>query len=436
MTARILKMPRLGETMDEGKIVGWLVQPGDSFKRGDPIVEIETDKTIAEFPALGDGRFDGIIAEIGETVDVGAPIAHIDIGSGPDWTAEEGDESLAVETAPALGDITTHASEPVALPHHAADGSVRATPVARRLARQRGLDIATLAGTGRRGRIEKEDVLAKLGIQSPAPTTTANAGQVPAETLFADLSRGRMAYLDSGTGPTVLLLHGFAGDRTAFAAVAAGLKRAGRRVLVPDLPGHGLTEISARDEHDLSADLPALLDRVAAGSPVDIIAHSLGAVAALDLAARVPERIGSISLLAPAGLGPDIDGDFLRGMARATVSGEVSHLLRRISINPPALSEAALAALATEMKRGRLADLVEAVVGPSGQRLDRLARLEDMARRLPVRVIFGLEDRIIPWHQVTSVSPRVAIHLLARAGHMPHWDQTGDVLAILLADRG
>ena len=86
MSERILRMPRLGETMEEGKVVGWLVAPGDSFRRGDPILEIETDKTIAEFPALGDGRLDEILASAGDTLEVGAPIARIDIGDGPDWT--------------------------------------------------------------------------------------------------------------------------------------------------------------------------------------------------------------------------------------------------------------------------------------------------------------------------------------------------------------
>ncbi len=77
MTERILKMPRLGETMEEGKIVGFLVNPGDSFKRGDSIIEIETDKTVAEFPALGDGTLHEWIGSVGDHVVVGAPLARI-----------------------------------------------------------------------------------------------------------------------------------------------------------------------------------------------------------------------------------------------------------------------------------------------------------------------------------------------------------------------
>ncbi len=82
MTERLLKMPRLGETMDEGKIVGWLIKPGDSFSRGDPIIEIETDKTVAEFPALGNGKLTEILVDLDQTIEVGTPIARVELVRG------------------------------------------------------------------------------------------------------------------------------------------------------------------------------------------------------------------------------------------------------------------------------------------------------------------------------------------------------------------
>jgi pyruvate dehydrogenase E2 component (dihydrolipoamide acetyltransferase) len=530
MTERILKMPRLGETMDEGKVVGWLIQPGDAFKRGDPIIEIETDKTIAEYPALGDGTLHDVIAVIGETVEVGQPLARIDIGAGPDWTAEDGDtlalddavlsapeglseitldmprlgetmeegriakwlkapgESFArgeaiieIETDktiaefPALmdgilvsilrgyGEMVT-VGEPIArisialsdapdvkaveaaafaapqaapqaqkqIQHRTfTGGPVRATPVARRLARINGVDLQSVAGTGRRSRVEKADILAALS-QMPQTLTKAPDG-----IHFTDLPRGRMAYLDTGVsaGRTVLLLHGFAGDRTTWAAIASGLRRAGHRAIIPDLPGHGLTEIAASVVGDLSADLAAFLQRVAPAGSVDIVAHSLGCVAAVDFATVSPDRVGSLTLLAPAGLGTEIDRDFVQGMARATVSAEVSHLLRRLSVNPIQLSEGALATLAVDLAKGRLVDLASAIVGPSGQRVDSLAKLETLAASIETRVIFGLEDRIIPWRHAISLSPRAAIHFLSRSGHVPQWDQPKDVLDILLSGK-
>jgi pyruvate dehydrogenase E2 component (dihydrolipoamide acetyltransferase) len=520
MTERILKMPRLGETMDEGRVVGWLIAPGDSFKRGDPILEIETDKTIAEFPALGDGRLGDILVSVGDMVEVGKPLAHIDIGDGPDWTAEEGEEAgaapdgateaggwsqtdlamprlgetmeegriakwlkapgerfargeaiLEIETDktiaefPALhdglmvailrgeGEMVT-VGEPVARIEAPADqvapaaerparavqpetaapaapvraavrreGRARATPLARRLARRHGLDIAAIAGTGRRGRIEKGDVLAAAG-----------NGQGPSDVRFAALQRGRMAYSDSGaaSGRPVLLLHGFSGDRTTWAAIAAGLKRAGRRVIAPDMPGHGLTDIEARDASDLAQDLQEFLDALGLAE-VDVVAHSLGAVAALALANAAPGRVGSLSLIAPAGLGSQIDVDFVRGMAQANAPGEVAHLLRRLSVNTVDLSEAALAALAKDFAKGRLVALAGAITGASGQKVDSLAAIGKLSGRMPIRVLFGLEDRIIPWKHVLALPPAVAIHLLARSGHMPQWDQSKDVLEILTA---
>jgi pyruvate dehydrogenase E2 component (dihydrolipoamide acetyltransferase) len=535
MTIRVLKMPRLGETMDEGKVVGWLVKPGDSFQRGDSIIEIETDKTIAEFPALGDGRLEEILVSIGDVIEVGKPLARIDIGAGPDWTAEDGEEAMPAEEAavastmdaptaayaetdlamprlgetmeegrvakwlkapgesfvrgesiieietdktiaefPALTDgrlvsILRHDGEMVTVGDPIArievpadtivvdeaaappagladgqaeayatfsrksdvrrpDGRVRATPLARRLARRHGLDIDTLSGSGRRGRIEKADVLAAAEGGS-APTIAA-----PGDVQFATFARGRLAYLDSGKGEgnPILLLHGFAGDRTTWAAVAAGLKRAGRRVIVPDLPGHGLTEIVANAATDLFTDLPAFLDALKL-SKVDIIAHSLGAVAALGLASAAPGKIASISLIAPAGLGSDIDGHFIHGMASVKTGGEVAHLLRRLSVNGIDLSDTALNGLAGSLAEGRLVPLAEAIAGPSGQRIDSLAAIEKLSAQLPVRVLFGLQDRIIPWKHVLGLPPRVAVHLLARSGHMPQWDQTKDVLEILLS---
>jgi pyruvate dehydrogenase E2 component (dihydrolipoamide acetyltransferase) len=410
--------------MEEGRIAKWLKAPGDSFARGEAIIEIETDKTIAEFPALTGGRLVAVLQGEGEMVAVGAPIARIEI------------------SAEMAGDAATASSEPAATPaadvpavHRAtpavahASGRTRATPLARRLARRNGLDIATLAGSGRRGRVEKADVMAAIGGQPSVAKPS-----VPADVKFAALRRGRMAYVDSGAdgGLPVLLLHGFSGDRTTWASVVSGLKRSGRRVIAPDLPGHGLTEIEAADAGDLAADLVLFLDMLGIAK-VDVVAHSLGAVAAVDLASRASGRVASLSLIAPAGLGSEIDGHFIQGMAHAKTSGETAHLLRRLSVNRVDLSDAALQVLTASLSEGRLVALAEAIAGPSGQKVDSLPAIERLVAAMPVRVLFGTEDRIIPWKHILALPPRVAIHVLSRSGHMPQWDQTKDVLDIILS---
>ena len=324
----------MGETMEEGRLVDWLVKPGQAFKRGQDILEVETDKTIVEFPALGDGTVVETLVEIGDTVSVGTPIARIDVGDGPDWTddgSDAGEETAQPEPAatpaeatqapaappgamPAAGD----AAPPAAAP---GDGPLRATPVARRIARQRGIDLDTLTGTGRRGRIEREDVEA-------AGTTSDETRQVAGITF---LEKG------PATGAPVLLLHGFAADHMAWGGVQSRLSGKGRRTLGVDLPGHGTTLHEARAPEDLHPPLDRALNDLAPG-PVHIVAHSMGAIAAVRLARM--RAVRSLTLIAPAGLGHAIDAGFIRGLAGATSAGEVSHLLGRVTEGPHGASPA------------------------------------------------------------------------------------------------
>ncbi len=100
----VLTMPRLGETMDEGTILGWLVPTGTPFKRGDAILELETDKTVVEYPALGDGVLDEVMVGPGDRIAVGAPIARVTVGNAADWS----DASTPAETsiAPSFAILT------------------------------------------------------------------------------------------------------------------------------------------------------------------------------------------------------------------------------------------------------------------------------------------------------------------------------------------
>ena len=448
MVTHTLTMPRLGETMDEGRIVNWLVAEGAGFKRGDAIIEIETDKTVVEYPALGDGKLTEKLVREGDHVTVGASLALIEIGDAAEWPDIHGTERKAAQPAravapPNIVDLTTpvataepsshHEMSPAPRPHQ--EGATRrATPLARRLARQNGIDIATIAGSGRRGRIEKADVLAAVAAGIP-DVASPDARDVVS---FVDLVGGRLAFVASGpaAGAPVLLIHGFAADHTAWAAAAAQLARSGRRIIALDLPGHGATTLRAVRVADLGTPIAAALDALPAKGCFDVIAHSLGAAAAIALAEARAERVAGLTLVAPVGLGLQIDAAFVLGMPKVTSAGEVSHLLRRLSARGVGLSEAALAEVAREMAKDRLSDLAEDAVGPLGQRLDILVALEKLSRIMPVRVIFGLQDRIIPWEQVMALPATVAIHLMAGSGHMPHWDEPRSFLDIVGGRQG
>lgn len=388
MTDLTLTMPRLGETMEEGTISAWLVQPGVAFLRGDPILELETDKTVVEYPALGDGVMGKPLAAPGDVVAVGAPIAHVTVANPQDW------QGLA-ESPPVPVDAPDAPADPEIPPQpHSDDSPIRATPVARRMARQAGVALDSLTGTGRRGRIEAGDV------------------------------RG-----GSPGGVTFVLIHGFAGDASAWSLLAASIARAGIRVFAPDLPGHGANPQPAASPADLVSFLIADLAKVP--GPLHLVGHSLGAWVAVQVAHALGPRIDALTLIAPAGAGREISDVFVRGMAEVATAGELRHLLALLGPKGGALSQHLLQAMADTLAQGRLRDLARAISGPNGQRIDILYPLADLPARLPVRALIGTADQIIPAHHAMNLPPRVAVHFLT-AGHMPQWDQPAEVSGLLL----
>lgn len=431
MSEQTLHMPRLGETMEKGRIVRWLKAPGDSFIRGEALLEIETDKTVAELPAFDKGMLIEILQPDETVVDVGAPIARMTI---------EDDRHARPATAktPATSPPSPVRSEPhprdLQSSAEPAKGALRATPLARRIARDNGIDLASVTASGNRSRIEAADVRAKLNdVNEASPPMTAQRPAASMNENTLALGEGQLAYFTTGPqdGEPIFLLHGFASDHSAFAALAMGLARRGRFVVAVDLAGHGRTTLPAFDVDHLSTGLTDVITQLALQKPAHVVAHSLGVAPALALAQEDGINLSALTLIAPAGIGYEIDTTFIAGIAEAKTAGELLHLIRRLSVSEPAMSRTALAELATEMSKGRLLDLARTVSGPNGQRLDFLGAINSLANRLPVKVLFGLEDRILPWTQISALSPRVAIHLLARSGHMPHWDQTDDVLNIL-----
>ena len=188
MSTQIL-MPALSPTMEEGKLARWLVKEGDVVKSGTILAEIETDKATMEFEAVDEGKIGKILVPEGsEGVKVNAPIAILlDEGEklgAVDIPAAMNDIKAAVkaEAAPAPKAETPKAAAAPAAPAPAAapagDGKrVFASPLARRIAAQKGIDIAALAGSGPRGRIVAHDVEnAKPGQAKPAAAGAPASG--------------------------------------------------------------------------------------------------------------------------------------------------------------------------------------------------------------------------------------------------------------------
>ena len=194
--ATSIVMPQLGYDMREGTVVRWVKQEGDEVVANEVIAEIETDKAVVEFKPTTGGVLRRIVAGEGEAVPVGQLIAVIgdaDEALPDDLGRPTPDTAAATETAPAA----SQAPAPAAAAAPA--GEVRASPIARRLAQERGVDLETLTGTGPGGRIVEADVLAA----ADAARAAVEAGRILASPLARRLARENELDLAdiSGTGP-------------------------------------------------------------------------------------------------------------------------------------------------------------------------------------------------------------------------------------------
>src|SRR5262245_49667894 len=147
-------MPRLSDSMEEATILTWLKEPGDSFARGEPLVEVETDKATVVYEAEVDGVLEEIVVPDGETAELGALIARI-------RTDAAGAPRAAPKVPGTSGEGRVQVSPKA--PGTSREGRVQATPVARRLARQLNVELDAVEGTGPGGRITVSDVEAAAG---------------------------------------------------------------------------------------------------------------------------------------------------------------------------------------------------------------------------------------------------------------------------------
>ena len=179
-------MPQMGYDMKEGTVVRWRRHEGEAVSRGEVIAEIETDKATVEMEAYSTGVLAKIVVEEGRMVPVGELIALITEPGEPLPSLEE----FATKPAPAeqVPETASEAPPKQAPSLAAASSEVRATPIARRLAREKGVDLSQLSGSGPGGRVTEADVMAYEGKakEAPAPEMSVAGGQV-------ELSRMRRA---------------------------------------------------------------------------------------------------------------------------------------------------------------------------------------------------------------------------------------------------
>jgi pyruvate dehydrogenase E2 component (dihydrolipoamide acetyltransferase) len=198
-------MPRLSDSMEEGVVLKWLKQVGDEVAVGEELVEIETDKANMAYEADVAGTLTEILAQEGETLPIGAPIAVVgdpgeapakdDEGQAPQASGPvtAGDPPLppVAEASSATVPPTASPAAPAAAAGDTGPGRVKASPLARRVAKDAGVDLASVTGSGPGGRIVKADVeKAQAGPAPAAPARSSQRSEAP------ETAKGSVEYRD------------------------------------------------------------------------------------------------------------------------------------------------------------------------------------------------------------------------------------------------
>jgi pyruvate dehydrogenase E2 component (dihydrolipoamide acetyltransferase) len=267
------------------------------------------------------------------------------------------------------------------------------------------------------------------GFVAPEPASEAEAqegGPAPLDIAAGDY---RLRYLDlgSGEGPPIVFIHGFGADLNGWMFTQPALAERHRTIAL-DLPGHGgsVKEVGAGNAEALAgvvADTLAALgiDRA------HLIGHSMGGAIAAVMAKQQPQCVASLTLIAPAGLGPEINGGFIDAFVRAQRRREAQEMLALLVHAPALVSRAMIEDVLRYKRLDGVQAALEAIARawfPEGR---QAVSIDPAVLAMPVQIIWGRDDRILPVAHAEKLAGRVPVHILDEAGHLPHMEKSGEV---------
>lgn len=246
----------------------------------------------------------------------------------------------------------------------------------------------------------------------------------------------RINHLSLGEGGTdIVLIHGYGGDLNGWMFNQPVLAES-RRTHAIDLPGHGG---SSKDVGDgslatLAGAVFAFLDAKGIGK-AHLVGHSLGGAIALQLALEHPERVAAVTLVCPAGLGPEINMDYIEGFVAAKRGKHLKPVLEMLVADPELITRDMIEDV-LKFKRldgvNTALETIAAAVFPDGEQADDFSgRIGDVT--CPLQIVWGTEDRIVPASHAERVSG-VPLHELA-CGHLAHMEKANEVNR-LVAEQG
>lgn len=270
------------------------------------------------------------------------------------------------------------------------------------------------------------------GFVVPEVADAGDAAGDPMAPRETEAGGKKLRYLELGAGdaPPILFVHGFGADLNTWMFNQPALAQ-NRRAVAFDLSGHGGSTKRldfALDAAGFGADIDHLLAALGIDR-VHLVGHSMGGAIALQFAASHPDRVASLTLIAAAGLGAEINAAFIDGFVTMERRRDAQEVLRLL-VHDPDLVSRAMVEDVLRYKRldgvaAALRSLAESWFAGGVQRIALRDRLEGLA--VPVQVVWGREDRIIPAAHAESLGGAVPVHILDRAGHLPHMEQSAEV---------
>lgn len=355
-------IPKWGLSMEEGMLLEWHVEEGDYISIADEVVDIETSKVTNTVDSAHAGILRRKTANLGETYSCGTLIAVI---------AEEGVSESAID------EFVTN------------------------------FTITSISG---KYEVDEDKYQSQKSV-----------------VRGKELRYLQMGESSSRNSDPVLFIHGYAGDLNNWLFIQPKLS-VSRITYAIDLPGHGAStkDISGLEELPCFAELLfSFLDHLGL-QKVRLVAHSMGSIIALDMARSEPDRIVSMSLLNPAGIGFAVNKYFLAGLISSKTRRDVSRILKMLFANPNLVSRE----MVDDLLKYKRLDGVEAVLSLLADKLDIEDQSSHVAFRdisMPVQLICGEADEIIRIDEKLGLPDNIEFTRLLNVGHMPHLEDPAEV---------
>jgi pyruvate dehydrogenase E2 component (dihydrolipoamide acetyltransferase) len=264
----------------------------------------------------------------------------------------------------------------------------------------------------------------------PAAEEAAEDSAVAPREIEAGGKRLRVLELGGGEATPVLFIHGFGADLNTWMFTQPVFAES-RRAIALDLSGHGgSTKVldAAVDGSSFAADIDRALAALGI-ERVHLVGHSMGGAIALHFAAWQPGRVASLTLIASAELGPEINAAFIDGFVRAQRRREMQEVLTLLVHDPALVGRAMVEDVLRYKRLDGVQAALEAIAKewfPGGiQRVGNAALAANLP--MPVQIIWGRDDRIIPFAHAEALAGRLPVHIIDGAGHLPHMEKSGEV---------